>query len=277
LVSECYRKDVHVTHGNRHVHFELESAVAVVTIDRPAARNALNGSMLVALADIWAEINRDESIRCAILTGAGGEFSSGADLKDAIVDPGDEDYDRRVQSDPDVRWRGLLRHYTLDKPLITAIEGHAMAGGMELVLASDIRVASASAIFGLPEVRRGLYPAAGGSVRLPRQIPRSVAMDIMLTGRAMDAKEAWRLGLVARLVGVGQALDEARGIAKAICANAPLAVRAIKRAVRETEAMSEADALARELEIAKPVLMSEDSREGMRAFAEKRPAQFSGR
>jgi enoyl-CoA hydratase len=266
-----------VTHGNRHVHFELEGAVAIVTIDRPAARNALNGSMLVALADIWAEINRDEAIRCAILTGAGGEFSSGADLKDAIVDPGDEDYDRRVQSDPDVRWRGLLRHYTVDKPLITAIEGHAMAGGMELVLASDIRVASASAIFGLPEVRRGLYPAAGGSVRLPRQIPRSVAMDIMLTGRAMDANEAWRLGLVARLVGVGQALDEARGIAKAICANAPLAVRAIKRAVRETEAMSEADALARELEIAKPVLMSEDSREGMRAFAEKRPAQFSGR
>ncbi len=263
-----------MTHGSEHIHLEFDRPVAVVTMDRPAAKNALNDRMLVALADIWAELNQDDGIRCVILTGAGGEFSSGADLRDAVGGSGDAR--RRVETDPDVRWRGLLRHYTLDMPLIAAVEGHAMAGGMELVLASDIRVAGAGATFGLPEARRGLYPAAGGSVRLPRQIPRAVAMDVMLTGRTMDADEAVRHGLIARLVPAGMALDEAKKIAGAICANAPLAVRAIKQVVRETEAMSEVDALAWELEIALPVLMSVDAREGMRAFAEKRPPHFLG-
>jgi enoyl-CoA hydratase len=265
-----------LTHGSEHIHLELERPLAVVTMDRPAAKNALNDRMLVALADIWAELNQDEGIRCVILTGAGGEFSSGADLRDAVAGRGRDDDRPRVETDPDVRWRGLLRHYTLDMPLIAAVEGHAMAGGMELVLASDIRVAGLGATFGLPEARRGLYPAAGGSVRLPRQIPRAVAMDVMLTGRTLAAEEALRHGLIARLVPAGMALDEAKKIAGAICANAPLAVRAIKQVVRETEAMSEVDALARELEIALPVLTSADAREGMRAFAEKRPPHFLG-
>jgi enoyl-CoA hydratase len=250
---------------------------AVVTLNRPEARNALDNAMLVGLADTWVEVNRADSIRCVILTGAGGEFCSGADLKAGATGPGADDHGRGLEADPDIRWRALLRHYTVHKPLIAAVEGHAMAGGMELILASDIRVAGAGATFGLPEARRGLFPAAGGTVRLPRQIPRAVAMDIMLTGRPVDAEEALRLGLISRLVPSGDALATARQIAETVCANAPLAIRAIKQSVRETDAMGEEEALERELEIGMPVLQSADAREGMRAFAEKRPARFEGR
>ena len=245
-------------------------------MNRPEAKNALSTAMLVAMADTWVEINGNDSIACAILTGAANDFCAGADLKAAAGSGGTDSYGDRLQADPDIRWKGLLRNYTLTKPLITAVEGFAMAGGMELVLASDIRVAAEGAIFALPEARRGLFPAAGGSVRLRRQIPYALAMDLMLTGRRMDAAEAARVGLVTRLVPDGHALAEAKRAARMICDNAPLAIRAIKRAVRETAVMDEDEALRTELEIALPVLQSDDAREGMRAFAEKRQPQFKG-
>ena len=173
-------------------------------------------------------------------------------------DPGNEKYAARMAEDPDLHWKALLRHYTLKKPLIAAVEGYAVAGGTEILQATDIRVAGESATLGVFEVRRGLFPLGGSTVRLRRQIPYTVAMELLLTGRPVSAPEA-------------------KEIAEMICANAPLAVEAVKRSVIETEGMSEVDGLARELEIGWPVFGTEDAKEGPRAFAEKRPANFQRR
>jgi enoyl-CoA hydratase len=259
--------------GTEHLLFERRGATAVVTMNRPDARNALSLPMLVGMADAWVEIDSDESIRCAILTGAGGTFCSGMDLK-SMSGPDAERYKDRQDADPDLHWKALLRHYSLAKPLIAAVEGYAVAGGTEILQATDIRVAAKSATFGIFEARRGLFPLGGSTVRLRRQIPYTAAMDMLLTGRPVPADEALRIGLVGRVVPDGSALDEALAIADLICANGPLAVEAIKRSVRETEGMSEESGLARELEIGWPVFASEDAAEGQRAFAEKRTPEF---
>jgi enoyl-CoA hydratase len=178
----------------------------------------------------------------------------------------------RLKADPDLHWKALLRHYSPRKPLIAAVEGYAVAGGTELIQACDIRVAAASATFGLFEVRRGLFPVAGSTVRLPRQIPYSHAMEMLLTGRPYTAAEARDIGLVGHVVDDGKALDRALEIAALINAAAPLSVEAVKRSVKEASGLSEADGLARELEIGWPVFATEDAKEGPRAFAEKREA-----
>ncbi len=255
--------------STEHLTYEVEGNTAIVTMNRPEAKNALSTPMLVGMADAWVEIDRDDDIRCAILTGAGGTFCSGMDLK-AMSSPEAEKYRPRMEADPDLHWKALLRHYQPKKPLIAAVEGYAVAGGTEILQATDIRVAGEGATFGVFEARRGLFPLGGSTVRLRRQIPFTVAMDLLLTARAVTAEEALRIGLIGRVVPDGTALDEAKAIAAVIAANGPLAVEAIKRSVRETEGMSEEDGLARELEIGWPIFTTEDAAEGQKAFAEKR-------
>ncbi len=244
-------------------------------MNRPEAKNALSAAMLVGMADAWTEIDSNDDIRCAILTGAGGTFCAGMDLK-SMSDP-DNPYMGRFAEDADLHWKALLRHYTLKKPLIAAVEGWAVAGGTEILQATDIRVAGRSAVFGIFEAKRGLFPLGGSTVRLRRQIPYTHAMDMLLTAREVPAEEALAIGLIGRVVDDGKALATAKDIAAIICANAPLAVEAIKRSVVESEGLSETDGLANELEIGWPIFATEDSKEGARAFKEKRPPVYKRR
>jgi enoyl-CoA hydratase len=265
--------------GTEHCVVErhgTDGNVVVVTLNRPEAMNALSPAMLVGMADAWQEIDDDDDVRCAILTGAGGTFCAGMDLK-AFADPRDNPYQERYRDDPDLHWKALLRHYHLKKPLICAIEGYAVAGGTELLQATDIRVAGESSTMGIFEARRGLFPLGGSTVRLARQIPFTVAMDLLLTARPVSAEEALRIGLIGYVVPDGTALDKALDIAELIGANGPLAVEAIKRSVRAADGLPEDQALKLELEIGQPIFATEDAKEGSRAFAEKRPADFKRR
>jgi enoyl-CoA hydratase len=262
--------------GTENLTFERHGATAVVTMNRPEAKNALSLPMLVGMADAWEEIDNNDDIRCAVLTGAGGTFCSGMDLK-AMAAPEAEAYRHRQEADPDLHWKALLRHYQLRKPLIAAVEGWAVAGGTEILQATDVRVAGESAKFGVFEARRGLFPLGGSTVRLRRQIPFTVAMDLLLTAREVSAQEAKEIGLIGRVVPDGKALDEALKIAEVICDNGPLAVEAIKRSVRETEGIPEVEALKIELEIGWPIFATEDAKEGQKAFAEKRTPEYKRR
>jgi enoyl-CoA hydratase len=262
--------------GTEHLTFERRGATAIVTMNRPEAKNALSLPMLVGMADAWDEIDSNDEIRCAVLTGAGGTFCSGMDLK-SMSGPDAAKYQHRTQEDPDLHWKALLRHYQLRKPLVAAVEGWAVAGGTEILQATDVRIAGEGAKFGVFEARRGLFPLGGSTVRLRRQIPYTVAMDLLLTAREVTAEEALRVGLIGRVVPDGQALDEALRVAEVICANGPLAVEAIKRSVRETEGVPEVEALKIELEIGMPIFATEDAQEGQRAFAEKRPPEYRRR
>jgi enoyl-CoA hydratase len=220
-------------------------------------------------------VNSDPDIRVAILTGAGGAFCAGADLKAmGSSHPGDSfsggGWDLSVI-------KSLLKGFRLTKPLIAAVEGPAIAGGTEILQATDIRVAGQSARFGVSEPKWGLYPLGGSAVRLPRQLPYTVAADLLLTGRHITAQEALAFGLVGHVVPDGTALDKARELAAIICANGPLAVQAILRTIRDTEGMHENEAFKLDAEVGMPVFMSEDAKEGPRAFAEKRKPDFQGR
>ena len=262
--------------GTEHLTVERDGSTVIVTMNRPEARNAFSLPMLVGLADAWAEIDGDDEVRCAILTGAGGTFCAGADLKAMGGSQGDA-YRERMEADPDLHWKALLRHYHVKKPLIAAVEGYAVAGGTEILQATDIRVAAESATFGVFEARRGLFPLGGSTVRLTRQIPYTVAAEILLTGKHITAAEALRIGLVGHVVPDGQALDKAKEIAATICENGPLAVEAILRTLHETDGMTEREALAHEFEYGFAVFRSEDAKEGLRAFAEKRTPNFQRR
>jgi len=257
-----------------HCLVEQEGHTLVVTMNRPEARNALSGEMMDIMRDAWDRVNSDDSIRVAILTGAGGAFCAGADLKAMTSShPGDSfeggGWDLSVI-------KPLLKGFRLSKPLIAAVEGPAIAGGTEILQATDIRVAGESARFGVSEPRWGLYPLGGSAVRLPRQIPYTVAADLLLTGRHIKAAEAKEIGLVGHVVPDGTALDKAREIAGMIAANGPLAVQAILRTIRDTEGMHEDDAFKLDAKVGAPVFSSSDAKEGPRAFAEKRTPAFTG-
>jgi enoyl-CoA hydratase len=262
---------------NSHVIIERAGHVVTVTMNRPEVRNAFGAQMLAGLADAWDLIDGDDAVRVAILTGAGGHFCAGSDLKAMASGWSDDPWSARFKKDPDLAWQALLRHRRLKKPLIAAVEGTAVAGGTEILQATDIRIAGSTAKFGVSEARWGLFPLGGSTVRLRRQIPYTQAMEILLTGKHLTAEEAVRVGLVGRVVPEGQALAEARQVAEQVAANGPLAVQAIKRSVQETEGLPEAEALAKELEIGWPILQTQDAKEGPRAFSEKRKPDFKGR
>jgi enoyl-CoA hydratase len=258
-----------------HALIERRDHVLIVTMNRPAARNALSGPMLELMRQAWDTVDADPDIRACVLTGAGGAFCAGADLK------------AMTRSHPGDQFRGggmdlsviesLLKGRRLTKPLIAAVEGPAIAGGTEILQACDIRVAGESARFGVSEARWGLFPLGGSAVRLVRQIPYTVAADLLLTGRHITAAEALSIGLIGHVVPDGQALDRALEIAAAIAANGPIAVRAILQVIRDTEGMPENEAFALEAKAGMAVFASDDAKEGPRAFAEKRRPEFKDR
>jgi enoyl-CoA hydratase len=263
--------------GEEHLLRERHGAVLVLTLNRPEARNAFSPEMLSRLEDAWVEAEADDGVRAVVLTGAAGHFSAGADLKLLYGRRPDDPHARRLSEDPDIAWRALLRHRRFPKPLLAAVEGSCIAGGTEILQSTDIRIAGASARFGLAEARWGLFPLGGSTVRLRRQVPYCLAMEMLLTGDPVSAEEAWRIGLINRVVRDGSALAEALRVAGRIAANAPLSVRAIKRSVLETEGLPEGEALRLEMAIGSEVFGSEDAREGTRAFAEKRQPDYHGR
>jgi enoyl-CoA hydratase len=256
-----------------HALIERRGHVLIVTMNRPAVRNALSGPMMELMRQAWDTVDGDPGIRVCVLTGAGGAFCAGADLKAMTRDhPGA----RLGELDVSVI-EPLLKGRRLSKPLIAAVEGPAVAGGTEILQACDIRVAGASARFGVSEARWGLFPLGGSAVRLPRQIPYTVAADLLLTGRHITAAEALSIGLIGHVVPDGQALETALEIAATIAANGPVAVRAILRVIRETEGMAENEAFTLEAKVGMAVFASEDAKEGPRAFAEKRQPRFGDR
>jgi enoyl-CoA hydratase len=257
-----------------HALIERRGHVLIVTMNRPQVRNALSGPMMALLRQAWDQVDSDSGIRVCVLTGAGGAFCAGADLKAmSRSHPGEA---AAGSFDPSVI-EPLLKGRRLTKPLIAAVEGPAVAGGTEILQATDIRVAGQSARFGVSEARWGLFPLGGSAVRLPRQIPYTVAADLLLTGRHISAAQALEIGLIGHVVPDGEALAKALEIADQIAANGPVAVRAILRTIRETECMAEADAFKLEAQIGMAVFRSEDAKEGPRAFTEKRKPRFQDR
>ncbi|MEU6991030.1 crotonase/enoyl-CoA hydratase family protein [Streptomyces sp. NPDC046465] len=261
--------------GTEHLSVRREGATLILTLNRPDAKNALSLAMLVGLYDGWLAADEDDEVRSVVLTGAGGAFCAGMDLK-ALAGKGmeGEQYRDRLGADPDLHWKAMLRHHRPRKPVIAAVEGYCVAGGTEILQGTDIRVAGESATFGLFEVRRGLFPIGGSTVRLPRQIPRTHALEMLLTGRPYSAAEAASIGLVGHVVPDGTALEKALLIAEQINACGPLAVEAVKASVYEAAEMSEADGLAAELKRGWPIFDTADAKEGSRAFAEKRDPVF---
>ena len=247
---------------------EHDDRIAIITINRPQARNAINHAVSAGMAEALAELDERDDLTVGIITGAGGTFSSGMDLKAFLAG-----------EDVSVAGKGLagLTQAPPRKPLIAAVEGWALAGGCEVALACDLIVAANDAKFGIPEVKRGLVAGAGGLIRLPRRIPAGIAMELALTGDPLPAADAHRLGLVNALTEPGGALDGARRLAARIAVNGPLAVAATKQIITQQQDWDTGDVWARQESILRPVFLSEDAREGALAFAEKRAPAWKGR
>ncbi|WP_319804065.1 enoyl-CoA hydratase-related protein [Nocardioides dongkuii] len=260
------------------LRFDVQGAVAVVTMNRPARKNAISLEMVHLLAAAWDEVENDDQIRVAVLTGAGDTYCVGGDLAEGwMVNPGGDASPAEVEARSRTISRGLLLSRGLSKPLIAAVNGACLGGGCEMLQQTDIRVAEAHATFGLPEARVGLIAGAGSTVRLKRQIPYTKAMEMILTGDPLTAQEAYDFGLVGRVVPTGDGLATALGLAERVAANGPLAVQRAKAAAVESGWLDEEAAREIERRHVRVVVTSEDAREGIRAFGEKRPPQFNGR
>ncbi|WP_410575296.1 crotonase/enoyl-CoA hydratase family protein [Amycolatopsis sp. cmx-4-61] len=245
------------------VRTERIGSTLLITIDRPQARNAVNAAVATRLAAALDELESDPTLRVGVLTGAENTFSAGMDLKAALKG-----------ESPEIPGRGFggLTEAELTKPLIAAVEGFAMGGGFELALGCDLIVAAEEAKFGLPEVKRGLIAAGGGVIRLPQRIPHHLAMEFLLTGEPVTGRRAGELGLVNRVTPDGDAAAVALQLAEKLAENAPLALAAVKKIVRG----SEAEAFAVQREQTKKLMQSKDVREGMTAFAERRAPKWTG-
>ncbi len=258
---------------------EKKGHVMIVTLNRPEAKNALNGPMIVGMYKAWRRLDEDNDLRVAILTGKGDTFCAGMDLKTG-PDGGDDAnmMAEMMKEVPDIHWQALLRHNQPKKPVVMAVEGFALAGGTEILQGTDIRVGAEDAVFGVTECKRGLFPLGGSTIRLRRQIPYALAAEILLMGRHVTAQEAKEWGLINRVVPKGQALEEAMKIAEEIANdNAPLSVQAILKSLREYQFdLSEKEALAKEEELGWTIFATKDSKEGMKAFKEKRKPNFIG-
>jgi enoyl-CoA hydratase len=247
---------------------ERRDTVQVITINRPQARNALNQAVAEGVAAAVDELDASDELRVGILTGAGGQFSSGMDLKGFL----------RGES-PSIKGRGLcgITQRRPVKPLVGAVEGWAVAGGFEVLLACDMVVAARTARFGVPEVKRSLVAGAGAAIHLTRRLPEAVALELLLTGDPISAERAAALGLVNRLTDEGGALDGALELAASLVANGPLAVAASKRIALENQDWPADEVWRRQAAIMNPVFSSEDAKEGATAFAEKRSPVWRGR
>jgi len=247
---------------------EVADGIMTVTLNRPKAKNAANKALAVGVAAAMDELDSNDDIRVAILTGAGGTFCSGMDLKAFVTG-----------EMPMVEGRGFagITEKPPQKPLIAAVEGYALAGGLELMITCDLIVAADNAKFGIPEVKRGLAAAAGGLIRLPRQIPSRLAMELALTGDFITAERAQSMGLINRVVPAGTALEAAKELAAAICANGPLAVRISKQVVTQSGDWSGEEMWQKQQEVVMPIFTSEDAIEGATAFAEKRAPNWKGK
>lgn len=250
------------------VEIERHGAILVIAINRPAQRNAVNRAVSLAIVDALDRLDADAALRVGIITGRGGSFCAGMDLKAFIA--GER---------PEIEGRGFagFTETPPKKPLIAAVEGFALAGGCELALACDLIVAAQTAWFGLPEVTRGLVAGSGGLVRLPRRIPEAIALEYALTGARMSATTAHRWGLVNRLTAEGAALEGALALASAITANAPLGTAMSKRIIRESRSWPEDRIWELQRPLVESVLASDDATEGARAFAEKRAPDWTGK
>ncbi len=263
--------------------YEKKDGVAYLTLNRPEFRNALDPETVVELMEAWEDYRDDDSLRCAIITGTGDKaFCSGADLGKLIplfsgAKKPETEAEKKVASDPHAVGKALLKDVELYKPVIAAINGHAIAGGMEMLYSTDIRVAAEGVKFGLQEVKWSIFPMTGSTVKLPRQLPYARTMELLLTGELIDAQEALELGFVNRVVPQDKVMEEAERFARVIADNGPLAVKAIKKSVIKNIGLSLADGLAQEAELGFHVILSEDAVEGPKAFKEKRKPQFKGK
>jgi enoyl-CoA hydratase/carnithine racemase len=253
---------------SNEVLVDVTDGIMTVTLNRPEAKNAANRAVAVGVAAAMDELDSNDSIHVAILTGAGGTFCAGMDLK-AFVSG----------EMPMVEGRGFagLTEATPRKPLIAAVEGYALAGGLELAISCDLIVTADNAKFGIPEVKRGLAAAAGGLIKLPRQIPSRLAMEMAITGDFITAQRAYEMGLVNQIVPAGTALEAAKAMAARIVANGPLAVAISKQVVQESADWSAEDMWKKQQDLVMPVFGSEDAMEGSIAFAEKRAPNWKGK